>query len=199
MRNVGTFKYRQLMILPLTLLVALALVSGSVAAFAQSTPEPTTPTKSAPEFVLEPVGQSGPYFMANADADTTTELTVALGNAGKEPVSARTFAADVYTLVNGGFGVGEDDDPVTGPTTWLDYPDDSLELVPNQRIERTFTVTIPADTAPGQYITGIVLQTAEPISVGDSAMLRQTIAKAIAVLITVPGPITPRFTIGSAT
>jgi hypothetical protein len=74
----------------------------------------------------------------------------------------------------------------TGTTTWLDYPAETLDLDPGRKVERDFTVTIPDDTPPGQYITGIVLQTAEPIAVGESTMLRQNIVKAIAVFITIP-------------
>lgn len=148
----------QLMTLPLTLLVTFALVSGSV--LARSTPEP--------------VSQSGPFLTVTSEPDTTTEFSVALGNAGVAPVSARTFAADIHSLVNGGFEIGKGGDPVTGPTTWLDCPIDSLELVPNQRLERTFPISIPAAANPTQYTTGIVLQTAEPFSVGDSPMLRVT-------------------------
>jgi len=86
MRNAGRSITRQLIIFSLMLLVVLALVPGTV--FAQSTPESGTPPQSAPEFVLEPVGQSSPFFTVDAEANTTKELTVALGNAGKDPVPA---------------------------------------------------------------------------------------------------------------
>lgn len=172
------------------LTIAFALLPALV--HAQTTPEPASP----PVFVLEPVDQSGSYFTVEGDAGSTTTLTVALGNAGEDPVSARTYAADAYTLVNGGFGINDETAPTTAPTTWLDYPAETLDLKPAQKVERDFTVTIPDDAKPGQYITGIVLQTAEPIAIGDSGMLRQTIAKAVAVLITVPGPVEPKLEIG---
>jgi hypothetical protein len=173
------------------LVLGLALLPGLVRA--QATPEPAAP----PAFLLEPVGQAGTFFTVTGEAGSVTTLTVALGNAGEAPVTARTYAADAYTLVNGGFGINPEDAPTNPPTTWLDYPAETLDLDPATRVERDFTVTIPDDTAPGQYITGIVLQTAEPIAIGDTGMLKQTIAKALAVFITVPGPVEPNLEIGA--
>jgi hypothetical protein len=174
--------------------VTPALTSAQVAG---ATPEPDT--NAAPQFILEPIDETGAYFTVEAEPGSSTTLTVALGIAGSEPAEARTFAADVFSLINGGFGIEKDGEPTSGATTWLDYPADSLELQPDEVIEREFTLEIPDKTKPGQYITGLVLQTAEPIAVGDSEMLRQTIAKAIAVFITVPGPVKPKLTIGEAT
>ncbi len=179
----------------LTCLIALGggLTGGQARVDAQA-----TPTAAAPAFVIEPVGQDGTYLVLEASAGSETTLTVALGNAGDADVPARTYAADAFSLVNGGFGVRAEAEPTTGTTTWLGYEAETLDLVAGKQIERSFAVTIPAETTPGQYITGLVLQTAEPIAVGDSAMLRQNIVKAIAVVITVPGPIEPSLTNGAA-
>jgi hypothetical protein len=177
------------------LLVALAIGPGVF-------PFPVRAAAAAdapPEFVLLPVDQPDPYFAPTIEPGESSSLTVALGNAGEAPVEAVTFVADAYTLINGGFGVKGDDQPKTGPTTWIDYPSETLELAPEKSIERSFTVAVPADTSPGQYIAGLVLQTAEPIAVGDSAVFRQSILKSIAIFITVPGPVTPALAIGQAT
>jgi hypothetical protein len=192
-RTMTGSRRRLLLCLLLSLATLLRLPTGH--ALAQATPEPS---QAPPQFVLAPVGQSGTYFTLTADPGSKTKLTVALGNAGTESVKARTYAADAYTLINGGFGIKSEDEPSTGTTTWLGYHAKSLDLAPGQLVKRSFTVSIPKDTAPGQYITGIVLQTANPIAIGDSGMLKQTIAKAIAVFITVPGPVKPQLAIGKA-
>lgn len=166
-----------------------------VSALAQGTPESADET---PSFLLEPVAQDNPYMALTMEPGTQQEVSVRLGIGSNATVSARTYAADAYTLVNGGFGVETEEDEVSAPTTWLDYSTSALELEPNQVVERQFTVGVPPETAPGEYITGIVVQTAEPIAVGESTMLRQTIRKAIAVVITVPGPVTPGLSIGTA-
>lgn len=173
---------------------AVSLLPASLLA-QESTP---AATPEPPSFLIAPVGQDGSYFTVTMEPGATQELTVALGSGGETPVTALTYASDAYTLVNGGFGVKTADDPATGPTTWMDYPTEKLDLKPGERIERTFTVTVPEDTAPGQYITALSIQTAESIAVGGSDMFRQIIKKSIAVFITVPGSETPALEIGEA-
>jgi hypothetical protein len=180
-----------LMLIVLTL--GVSPVSAGV--LAQATPEAKD---VPPAFLFHPKDEGQSYFAIEMEAGTEQAATVVIGNAGEAPVTARTFAADAYSLVNGGFGVREDGEAVSGTTTWLDYEAVELELPPTEAREQEFTVTVPEGTAPGQYITGLVVQTAEPIAVGTSSMLRQTIRKAIAVLITVPGEVAPEFSIGEA-
>lgn len=154
----------------------------------------------APEFLIEPVGDNReqPYFTVELKPGQSETLAIALGNAGTDEAPARTYAADVFTLVNGGFGIKPESEQRTGTTTWLDYEAQALDLAPGRKVERTFTVTVPEDAEPGQHITGIVIQTAKPIAVGDSEMLRQNIVKAVAVFITVPGKLTSKLKIGDA-
>jgi hypothetical protein len=178
------------LLIVLTIWLALSPLNG----LAQSTPE----AAPAPSFLLEPVGQDGTYLTSTQEPGTTVELEVMLGNAGTADVEARTFVADAFTLVNGGFGVRTDEEPKTGATTWIDYKSETLDLAPGEAMNRKVPISIPEGTPPGQYIAGLVLQTAQPIAVGDSGMLQQIIAKAIAVFITVPGDVTPKFEIGAA-
>jgi hypothetical protein len=154
---------------------------------------------AAPAFLLEPVDHEGSYFTLTMEPGDSTALTVALGNVGEATTVARTYVADAYTLVNDGFGVRPEDASISGPSTWLDYPAETLELDADRKVERDFTVAVPAGTKPGQYIAGLVLQTADPVAVGGSEMLKQNIVKAIAVFITVPGPVGPSLAIGEAT
>lgn len=160
---------------------------------AQGTP-PAEP--EPPSFLLQPVGQEASYFAITQEPGTEQEYSVMLGNAGTQPVTALTYVADAYTLVNGGFGVETAEDPASGATTWVDYSTETLDLEAGETLERNFTVNVPADTAPGQYIAGLVIQTAESIAVGDTGMLRQIIKQSIAVFVTVPGPESPELTIG---
>ncbi|HET8524959.1 MAG TPA: hypothetical protein VFL82_17130, partial [Thermomicrobiales bacterium] len=121
-------------------LVALTVAVGALPSAAQAQ---TSAPAAAPEFILKPVDQAGPYFALTMEAGSDKSLAVDLGNAGTEPVAARTYAADVYTLINGGFGVRDEDASSTGTTTWLDYPAETLQLPPRKMIERTFTVHVP--------------------------------------------------------
>jgi hypothetical protein len=118
-------------------------------------------------------------------------------------VQARTFAADAYTIVNGGFAARLDGEPTGGTTTWLDFPTQTLELDPGKGLNQTFTVRVPADAQPGEYLTSLVVQNATPLggssATGEGIAFKQIVRQAIAVSITIPGPLTPGLAIGQAT
>lgn len=179
----------------LVCMLVLALTSAPQSVHAQATPDTAEPP---PTFVFQPKDGELSYFSLEMDAGISQDATVLIGAEGDNVVPARTYAADAYSLINGGFGVREFGEPVSEPTTWLNYESSNLDLQPGETIERTFTVTVPPNAAPGQYIVGLIVQTANPIAVGSSTMLQQTLRKALAVLITVPGPVTPQFSIGEA-
>jgi archaellum component FlaF (FlaF/FlaG flagellin family) len=127
-------------------------------------------------------------------------LAVNLVNGGTVAVRARTYTADVYTMVNGGFAARLDGEQITGPTTWVDFSREDVDLVPGQTVQRDVTITVPKDAAPGEYVAALVIQTADPIKAGGGDLaVNQVLRAAIAVAITVPGPRKPELTIGAAT
>jgi hypothetical protein len=187
------------------LLLALMLVFPAQATQAQTasdatpdaSPAASPAADSGPRFVIRPVnGADGDFFTLEAEAGTTNELTVVLGNADDEVLSLRTYANDTVPMTNGGFSIAEEHAEPTGTATWIDYEAETFDFEPGEGVERTFTVTIPEDAAPGQYIAGLALQTAEPLEVEGTSLFNQIIRKTIAVFIIVPGPEQPAFTLG---
>ena len=175
-----------------------AMLAPAAAQDAPATPEGTPEAPPPPSFIIAPAGDAdGSYFDIEMNAGETRELTVLLGNGGEQNVVARVYAADAYSLVNGGFGVETEEDELDGTGLWVDFEAATLELEPGETVERTVTVTVPEDATPGQYIAGMAIQTAESIAVGESSMLRQIIKKSIAIFITVPGPEEGSFEIGT--
>jgi hypothetical protein len=179
------------------LLASMMLLGAVSPTFAQeSSPEATPPVDAGPAFVIHPVdGTDGDYFTVEAEAGSTTELTVVLGNADDEPMELRTYANDAIPMMNGGFAVAGSEVEPTGTATWLDYAPEVITFEPGKGIERTFTLTVPEDAAPGQHIAGLVLETAEPLEVEGSNLFNQIIRKAIAVFIIVPGEEQPAFSL----
>jgi hypothetical protein len=111
---------------------------------------------------------------------------------------ARTYAADVYTIVNGGFGGRLRDEPATAMTGWLDYPTDVLDLEPGDAVRRRFTISVPQAAVPGEYITSVVLENEVPVPGSGPVALGQVTRQAVAVVVTIPGPRRPALTIGAA-
>jgi hypothetical protein len=150
------------------------------------------------KLALLPIGQPGPYFDLTMEPGASRDLAVNIANDGEGVIAARTYAADVYTIINGGFGGRLRDEPQTGMTGWIDYPTDVLRLTSGEGINRSFTVAVPVDATPGEYITSIVLENDQPI-LGDGAVgLNQIIRQAVAVVVTVPGRRSPELVIGAA-
>jgi hypothetical protein len=179
------------------LLLPLSSFQGSTvrAQDTDATPAPTTDT--GPRFVIRPAdGVDGDYFTLEAEAGTTNELVVVLGNADDEDLVLRTYVNDAVPMTNGGFSIADEESAPTGTATWIDYPAETFTFKPGEGVERTFTVTIPEDAEPGQYIAGLALQTAEPLEVEGTSMFNQIIRKSIAVFIIVPGPEEPSFELG---
>lgn len=179
---------------PAALLAALAL-STLITLGASSLALAAEPTV---KLSITPDGISGSYFELTMAPGETRELAVLIGNHGTATVPVRTYAADVYTIVNGGFGARLSGEPTGETTSWVQYQSEVLSIEPGTGIRRTFTVTVPLDATPGERITSLVVQNDEPVSTGTGVVIRQVLRQAVAVAITVPGPLVPGLRIGAA-
>jgi len=149
--------------------------------------------------VLQPVDYDGSYFNLEFEPGQTRELTVEVGNEGSALTAVRTYAADAYTIINGGFGVRLHGEPRSSATLWLDYADETVELPAGRSVERTFRVSVPTTAGPGEYITSIVVENRDPILGTGEISINQVLRQAMAVVVTVPGPKEPGLAIGTAT
>jgi hypothetical protein len=179
--------------------IALAAV-GLAATLPVSSPVVAVAVAADPpiELAVEPVGEQGSFFQRSLNPGESAELIVDLANYGDKAITARTFAADVYPIINGGFGARLRDEPTGGTTLWLDYPSDVLVIEPDSAIRRTFSVTVPSDAQPGEYITSVVIENEDPLSAGEGVAFDQYIRSAVAIVIIVPGPTEAALVLGGA-
>jgi hypothetical protein len=175
------------------MLASFALLSAFVSPIAAYAVE------SQVELAIRPIDQPGPFFDLTMRPGETRTLEVELANVGGARIAARTYAADVYTIINGGFGARLREEPQTGTTLWVDYTTDVLQLPAGDGIRRTFEIAVPADAEPGEYITSLVLENDEPLRGSGDVAIDQIVRQATAVVITVPGRRAPALTIGPAT
>lgn len=176
-------------ILAFTLALGLALATTAGGALA---------TESPIRLGIRPIGHAGTYFDLTLRPGERRTLQVELGNFGTQPVEVRTYAADVYSIVNGGLGAELHGERASGTTKWLDYAPQRLELPAGRGVVRDFVVEVPARARPGEYITSLVVQNAEPTAAGSSPTINQVNRVVIAVAITVPGPRRPALEIEGA-
>ena len=148
---------------------------------------------------LRPIGQAGSFFDLTMRPGDTRSFSVEIANVGAVALAARTYAADVYTIINGGFGGRLRDETQTGMTTWMRYPTDVLQLPAGKHLRRSLTVTVPAGATPGEYIAALVLENDQPIPGAGAVAINQIVRQAVAVVVTVPGQRQPAVVIGGAT
>lgn len=177
-------------------LMALLGLAGLVVA--QPAVATTDADQSPVKLSLRPVGQDGSYFALAMEPGETRQLAVELGNQGADAIEAYTYAADAFTVTNGGFGAKERGSEPTGTTLWLSYSPGVLQLPVEQGLTRDFSVTVPAGTEPGQYLTSLVLENNVAVEGSGDVALDQIIRQAIAVSIEVPGPSEPALELGTA-
>lgn len=168
---------------------------------AQDTGSSTPVVNEGPDetiwFIIAPDGKSnGDFFSVELEAGGEATLKGYFGNGSEIPVETLFYAADVVSPVNGGLNINDSTFPVSGPTTWLDFPTEIVQFDAKEILERSFTVSVPAGTPPGQYITGVAIETLEAAPPPGELPILVKYRFVAAVLITVPGPIEPAFTIG---
>lgn len=152
------------------------------------------------EFGVAPKGEAdASSFDEELDPGESTELTLTITNLYTEALDLRSYVADSYTLVNGGFGVEQEGVATKTPTTWITYPAETHTLNPGEAIDVTFSVAVPADAQPGNYVSGLVVRTADAVPVAGSSQFDQIIQKAIGVVIRVPGDQVASLEVGEAT
>lgn len=146
---------------------------------------------------LTPVDHDGTYFDLTLEPGEAVGLQVEAANFGHEEAVARTYASDVYTIVNGGFGADLFGERPSGATLWLTYPSQEVPLGPEDALVIDFDLEVPEDTPPGEYVTALVIENAEPVRGSGTIAVDQVNRNAIAVAIEVPGEERPALSIGS--
>ena len=139
--------------------VAMATIFAALAV--SSFPAVVAGATDPARLALTPLGQPGLYFDLTMAPGETRDLRVEVANFGGQPIRARTYAANAYSIA-------------------VD-----------------FRVRVPDATQPGQYITSLVAENAEP-NQGSSGSItfNQVNRIAIAVAIDIPGPRQPVLKIG---
>jgi len=152
----------------------------------------------APTLGLIALDQNGAFFEATIAAGGAESFKVDRVNPNDAAVAARTYVGVVSTIVNGGFGAADSTASPSGASSWVDYTAETLTLQPQEHNTAAFTVAVPEGTAPGQYVSSIVLEnTVAEAGTGQIALNRVT-RQVVAISIRVPGTLQPAFSLGRA-
>lgn len=184
----------------LILTLLLGVLAGQESRVRADEPTPTataTPEPEVPRLAIRPsAGETSPYVTLTLEPGEKQKIPVELVNAGKQDVIAITYRADAFSLINGGMGIKLLDEPISGPTEWVQYETEEVELEGESLIERTATVTVPKDTAPGEYLTALVIQNRDVVEGKGEVAINQILRHGMAIAITVPGDLAPGLALG---
>lgn len=185
----------------LLIVVLLIGVSPSMDVFAQATPPSATPPASAENrsiaFYPEETG-IGTFITVSVEPGNSTEFSVVLGNSGSIHQEIKTYAIPVESASNGGFAMAEQGTDKDEQTSWVDYPEQDFPLDPGDGLVLTGRISVPEGTAPGEYVTALAAQQAEPFAVEGSNTFNQVVRWSLPILIVVPGEMHGEYSVSDA-
>lgn len=178
--------------------LVLILLAGLVLAPAASA------AAKAPVFGLRAVGNPKlGYFVYSLPPGSVQQGGVTISNSGTAAGSVKLFAADATTGRTTGT-VYLTDKKATRVGAWISLSAATLTLKPGQHQTVHFTVHVPANAKPGQWVGGIVAETSRQLTGAKSKQKASVQIKIrdltiVAVQVNVPGPSVIAFKIGGVT
>lgn len=173
----------------------LPVVMSGKASLQESTPAAEISTAHFSLHALDNPETEFFYDVAIQPGDTL-ELNALLVNWNLHPLTLRVYTTNAGNSPNGGFLAGGESDFRSGSTTWIDLSNQEITLSPEERVVIPFYVSVPEGTAPGQYISAIVAETAEAMPIPGEEVIEHRIRYAISVSILVPGERVAAFELG---
>jgi hypothetical protein len=158
----------------------------------------------APAFGLRALGNPKlGYFVYSLSPGAVQQGGVIISNSGTATGTVKLFAADATTGSTTGT-VYLTDRKAEHAGAWISLAKSTLTLKPGQHRTVPFTVRVPANAKPGQWVGGVVAETSHQVSQPKSknkASVRIKIRDLtiVAVQVNVPGPPVLGFTIGGVT
>lgn len=84
--------------------------------------------------------------------------TATITNDSSKDVMLKIYAADGSKTLQGGFAISLENEIQKNMGLWIKPEVSTLSLTPNQKKDLAFTITVPKDTAAGDYAGGIAIQ-----------------------------------------
>ncbi|WP_327290496.1 WxL protein peptidoglycan domain-containing protein [Streptomyces sp. NBC_01198] len=99
-------------------------------------------------------------YSVNPGGQVKDTMTVA--NRGKAPLTLAVYASDGYTTGNGQLDLLTRDKKSVGIGAWVRAGRADVVVKPGQSADVPFTVTVPANATPGDYVGGILTSLKQP-------------------------------------
>lgn len=184
-------------------IMALMLIAGSALTTVaqESTPEAAgADEESISRAIALYPEDSGPETIISIelDAGESMEINIVLGNAGNIEQTLRTYKVNALSSANGGYSLADYEAEAAGATNWLEYPEQQHTLESGEGLVVPLVIAVPEDATPGEYVTGLAAEQADPFEIPGSTMLNQRVRWALPVQVIVPGERQPAFETGNS-
>lgn len=114
------------------------------------------------DFLLSPVKeveQSTGYYREKVKGGETKQYTFYVENLIKKPIDLWIYPADAAPMVNGGKSYTLKGEKNTSVGSWISPSKEQIiHLKPNEKKKYVYTVKVPKDLDPGEYVGGIVAE-----------------------------------------
>lgn len=177
-------------------LLAAVVLTGISSGFARAGSPPQTPVTVYPADAQGNRIEHPGYWTITAQPGTKTKLYAVVGDVSKASAAVHIIPVDATDALFGGLAYNLPTAPLRHVGTWVHLPASKLSLNANKGAVIPFTVAVPKGTKPGQYVGGVsaYVPSSNRQSSGNAQVLVQP-RVVTAVVVTVPGPQTSRFTI----
>ncbi|MEU4084823.1 DUF916 domain-containing protein [Streptomyces aureus] len=139
-------------------------------------------------------------FVMDSTPGVVVRDAVRVSNLSEAPISFQVYGSDAYnTPRDGALAYRQAGEAQTGLGGWLTLRTNALVIPPRRAADIPFTLSVPADAAPGSHVGGIVALNNAVEQAGEASGVDVGIQRAIAVRIqlTVAGPFTPGLAVRS--
>lgn len=124
--------------------------------------QPQANAASNVDFIISPVKeveQSSGYYRDEVSGGETIKYTFYVENLIKEPIDLWIYPADAAPMVNGGKSYTMKGEKNTSVGSWISPSKEKMvHLKPLEKKEFVYTVNVPKDLSPGEYVGGIVAE-----------------------------------------
>ncbi|TQJ30511.1 WxL protein peptidoglycan domain-containing protein [Microbacterium sp. SLBN-146] len=141
-------------LLPVAAAVAASLLSPL--AHASAADDATPAVAWTVETVDGVHGTDRANFSYVADPGGSYTDVMRVTNTGTTPLDLAVYAADAFTTPTGNIDLHTSETPSVDAGTWVEVDMPQLSLAPGAQADVGFTVTVPADAAPGDHSAGLI-------------------------------------------
>jgi hypothetical protein len=139
------------------------------------------------DFIISPVKeveQSSGYYRDKVSGGETKKYTFYVENIIKEPIDLWIYPADAAPMVNGGKSFTLKGEKNTSVGSWISpSKEEMVHLKPLEKKKYVYTVNVPKDLKPGEYVGGVV---AEQIPKEDQKAVKASKNQAVLLIERIP-------------